>query len=204
MHPIRELPRAFATEPCSTSPLQPDCASRNSSASNWISSISLRSPASMCWERGGANAYLPLWKEMTAALKAWLACRPSRGASELFLNGVGRAMTRSGFEYILAKHVASAAHRQPSIPNKRVSPHVLRPTCAMHTLQATRDVRKVSLWLGNARLQSTEIYLRADPTEKLEALAVTSAPMFKPGRFRAPDKLIAMLNSVGQPENYVK
>jgi hypothetical protein len=33
---------------------------------------------------------------------------------------------------------------------------------------------------------------------------VTSAPMFKPGRFRAPDKLIAMLNSVGRPENYVK
>jgi len=28
--------------------------------------------------------------------------------------------------------------------------------------------------------------------------------MFKPGRFRAPDKLIAMLNSVGRPENYVK
>ena len=74
----------------------------------------------------------------------------------------------------------------------------------MHTLHATRDVRKVALWLGHARLQSTEIYLRADPTEKLEALAVTSVPMFKPGRFRAPDKLIAMLNSVGRPENYVK
>jgi integrase/recombinase XerD len=51
----------------------------------------------------------------------------------------------------------------------------------MHTLQATRDIRRVSLWLGHASLQSTEIYLRADPTEKLEALATTSAPMFKPG-----------------------
>ena len=47
-------------------------------------------------------------------------------------------------------------------------------------------------------------HLRTDPTEKLEALAVTSVPMFKRGRFRAPDKLIAMLNSVGRPENYVK
>jgi site-specific recombinase XerD len=154
--------------------------------------------------KGRRERVLPLWKETTAALKAWLACRPLRGDPELFLNGVGHGMTRSGFEYILAKHVATAARQQPSIANKRVSPHVLRHTCAMHTLHATRDVRKVSLWLGHARLQSTEIYLRADPTEKLEALAVTSVPMFKPGRFRAPDKLIAMLNSVGRPENYVK
>lgn len=71
----------------------------------------------------------------------------------------------------------------------------------MHTLQATRDIRRVSLWLGHANLQSTEIYLRADPTEKLEALAATAAPMFKPGRFRAPDKLLAMLNSVSRAGN---
>ena len=74
----------------------------------------------------------------------------------------------------------------------------------MHTLQATRDVRKVSLWLGHANLQSTQIYLRADPTEKLEALAATSAPMFKPGRFRAPDRLLAMLKLIGRSDNYVE
>lgn len=37
-------------------------------------------------------------------------------------------------------------------------------------LQATRDIRKVALWLAHATLQSTEIYLRADPPEKLEML----------------------------------
>ena len=57
---------------------------------------------------------------------------------------------------------------------------------------------------GHASLQSTEIYLRADPTEKLEALAATAAPMFKPGRFRAPDKLLAMLNSVSRSRNYAE
>ena len=85
-------------------------------------------------------------------------------------------MTRSGFEYILAKHVAVATQAQPSLAKKRVTPHVLRHTCAMQTLQATGDVRKVSLWLGHANLQSTEIYLRADPTEKLEALAAMVTP----------------------------
>jgi site-specific recombinase XerD len=154
--------------------------------------------------KGRRERVLPLWKETATVLKAWLAIRPNSGDPELFLNAPGGAMTRSGFEYILAKHVAMAAHKQPSIADKRVTPHVLRHTCAMHTLQATRDVRKVSLWLGHATLQSTEIYLRADPTEKLEALAAMTPPTLKRGRFRTPDKLLAMLKDTRRTKNYVE
>lgn len=148
--------------------------------------------------KGRRERILPLWKETASALAAWLKARPSDGNPELFLNAAGRAMTRSGFEYIVAKHVAVAARKQPSIANKRVTPHVLRHSCAMHTLQATRDIRKVALWLGHASLQSTETYLRADPTEKLEALA-TMAPLgLQRGRFQVPDKLLMMLRDVGR------
>jgi integrase/recombinase XerD len=154
--------------------------------------------------KGRRERVLPLWKETAAAVKAWLKVRSASAAPELFLNAQGQAMTRSGFEYILAKHVTTAIAAVPSIANKRVSPHVLRHTCAMHTLQATRDVRKVSLWLGHASLQSTEVYLRADPTEKLEALAAMAPPMMKPGRFRAPDKVMAMLTTAGRKSNYAE
>ena len=102
-------------------------------------------------------------------------------------------MTRSGFERVLAKHVAVAAARCPSLRTKRVSPHVLRHTCALNTLRATRDLRKVSLWLGHASTQTTDVYLQADPTEKLEALAVMKPPVLRPGKFRPPDRLIAAL-----------
>ena len=154
--------------------------------------------------KGRRERVLPLWKETATAVKAWLNVRPASNAPELFLNARGQAMTRSGFEYVLAKHVATASRAAPSIAGKSVSPHVLRHTCAMHTLQATRDVRKVSLWLGHASLQSTEVYLRADPTEKLEALAAMAPPMLKPGRFRAPDKLMAMLSTAGRKTSYAE
>jgi len=148
--------------------------------------------------KGRRERILPLWKETVSAITAWLKARAPGGDPELFLNAAGRAMTRSGFEYILAKHVAAAAKSQPSIAAKRVTPHVLRHSCAMHTLQATRDIRKVALWLGHASLDSTEIYLRADPTEKLEALA-TMAPLgLQRGKFQAPDKLMAMLKAAGR------
>jgi site-specific recombinase XerD len=154
--------------------------------------------------KGRRERVLPLWKETATAVKAWLKVRPASNVPELFLNARGQAMTRSGFEYVLAKHVATASRTAPSIAGKSVSPHVLRHTCAMHTLQATRDVRKVSLWLGHASLQSTEVYLRADPTEKLEALAAMAPPMLKPGRFRAPDKLMAMLSTAGRKTSYAE
>ena len=156
-----------------------------------------RSPATIhVIGKGRRERVLPLWKETVTVIKDWLKIRCQSVDPEVFLNVNGRAMTRSGFEYILAKHVRTAAQSQPTLGEKRVSPHVLRHTCAMHTLQATGDARKVSLWLGHASMQSTEMYLRADPTEKLEALAHRAPPGLQRGRFRPPDKLIAMLKAV--------
>lgn len=145
--------------------------------------------------KGRRERVLPLWKQTATAIRAWLAVREQASDPEVFLNARGGAMTRAGFEYILDKHAKAAAVLQPTIAAKRISPHVLRHSCAMHTLQATHDVRRVALWLGHARVQSTEIYLRADPTEKLEALAATGIPTLRPGRFRPPDALIEMLRS---------
>lgn len=143
--------------------------------------------------KGRRERILPLWKETATTIAVWLKARVPHRDPELFLSAAGRALTRSGFEYILAKHVAVAARSQPSIAGKRVTPHVLRHSCAMHTLQATRDIRKVALWLGHASLQSTETYLRADPTEKLEALASMAPLGLQRGKFQVPDKLLAML-----------
>ncbi len=113
----------------------------------------------------------------------------------LRLNARNEPMTRSGFEYILHKHVHTAEKRCASLSAKRVSPHVLRHTCAMTILQATKDIRKVSLWLGHSNMQTTEIYTRADPTVKLEALESVIAPKLRSGRFKATDKLIASLKA---------
>jgi hypothetical protein len=51
----------------------------------------------------------------------------------------------------------------------------------------------VSLWLGHAHMQTTEMYTRADPSVKLDALEAMIAPKLRSGRFMATDKLIASL-----------
>jgi integrase/recombinase XerD len=150
--------------------------------------------------KGRRERVLPLWRETQAALRAWLAVRPTGRAPELFLNRNGELMTRDGFAHRLAGHVAMATRKAPSLAAKRVTPHVLRHSCAMHTLAATGDVRKVALWLGHASMQSTEHYLRADPAEKLAVLAAHGPPAIKAGRFRPPsDKLMAVLAAARSP-----
>jgi site-specific recombinase XerD len=145
--------------------------------------------------KGRKERCLPLWKEAASAIRAWLSVRGEARVPELFLNARDDVMTRAGFEYILRKHVHTAGTRCPSLSSKRVSPHVLRHTCALTILQATKDLRKVSLWLGHSSMQTTELYTRADPSVKLEALGSVIAPKLRTGRFKATDKLIDLLKA---------
>ena len=64
----------------------------------------------------------------------------------------------------------------------------------MMILQATGDLRRVSLWLGHADMQTSQVYVRADPTEKLDTLEKVAPLRLQRGKFRAPDALIAALH----------
>ena len=158
-----------------------------------IDDIDLPSMSVRVLGKGRRERTLPLWKTTAAALRAWLAVRGRVAAPEVFVNARGEPLTRWGFAYLLKQHVATAARHKPGLKKKRVSPHVLRHTCAMIVLQATGDIRKVSLWLGHATLTTTEVYTRGDPTEKLDAMEAIVPPHLRRGTFQPSDKLLALL-----------
>jgi integrase/recombinase XerD len=145
--------------------------------------------------KGRRERILPLWKATTTALRAWLAVRGTVAVPELFVNARGRPLSRWGFAYVLRRHAQSVRRRCPSLFTKQASPHVLRHTCAMVVLQSTHDIRKVSLWLGHTNLATTEVYTRADPTEKLEAIEAILPPHLRKGSFKPPNRLIALLKA---------
>ena len=145
--------------------------------------------------KGRKERCLPLWKQTVLDLRAWLAVRGELpGVEEVFVNARRQPMSRYGFRYLLAKHAQEASERCTSLRGKAISPHVLRHTCAMTVLRATGDLRKVALWLGHEDMQTTQVYLRADPTEKLEAIEAIEAPELRRGVFRPPDRLMEMLH----------
>ncbi len=144
--------------------------------------------------KGRKDRILKLWKAVAKSLRAWLAVRGEAPVPELFLNAKGHQMTRAGFEYILRKHTATACTYCRSLQGKRVSPHVLRHTCALNILQATGDIRQVALWLGHESIQTTEDYLRVDVTQRIGVLKSVTPPQLRPGKFSPPDRLIASLS----------
>jgi len=151
--------------------------------------------------KGRRHRRMPLPSETAKVLRTWLAVRGQAPVPELFLNARRMHMTRSGFAFVLCKYVRLAAKRYPAMHAKRVSPHVLRHTCAMNTLRATKDIRKVALWLGHASVSTTERYLHVEPQDKLETAQALSPPALRRGRYHAPDRLLAML---AKPRDYVQ
>ncbi len=155
--------------------------------------LSLQPPSVLVRGKGRRERALPLWKETARALRAWLAVRGNPPVPEIFVNSRGGELSRWGVAYILKKHAIAASKLCPSLRKKRVSPHVLRHTCAMTILRATNDLRKVSLWLGHSDMGTTEVYVRADPSEKLEAVEAITPQKLRRGRFEPTDKLLALL-----------
>lgn len=160
-----------------------------------VLSLSLRNldfgpqPSIYITGKGRRERTMPLAKETLELLRAWVAARPTVIYDHVFLNRDGLPLTRDGFANRLSKYVTAASKETLSLGTKHVTPHVLRHSCAMHMLSATGDIRKVALWLGHSSIQTTEIYLHADPAEKLRILTSHEGLGIKVGSFknRSPD-----------------
>ncbi len=72
----------------------------------------------------------------------------------------------------------------------------MRHSCAMSLLQGKVDTSLIALWLGHADRRSTDPYIHADLTIKERALAMTTPPSVRPGRYRPDDNLLAFLESL--------
>jgi integrase/recombinase XerD len=153
-------------------------------------------PHVYCRGKGRKERCTPLTTQTVAVLTTWLAERGGNGPDPLFCTHRGARLSRDAVERLLAKHIAAASSKCPSLQAKAVSPHTLRHSAAMSLLHAGVDVTVIALWLGHETTASTRVYLHADMQIKERALARTTPPDTKPGRYSAPDSLLAFLDGL--------
>ena len=140
---------------------------------------------------------MPLWKTTAQEIRAWLRLNPTlRGGAALLPNRDGRAMTRCNVAQRLALAVSRATDQLPSLAKKRVSPHTLRDTTAMHLLQSGVRFNVIAPWLGHESTNTTHRYVEANLAMKEKALARLQAPETKMRRFRVPDSLMRFLDTL--------
>ncbi len=149
-----------------------------------------------CQGKGRKQRSTPLTSQTVAVLRSWFKQRGQTTSEHLFPSRRGGILSRDAVEALVAKHVATATKRCPTLAKKNVSPHVLRHSTAVQLLEAGIDRSIIALWLGHESVETTQIYLDADLAIKERVLEKTAPPNTKPGRFRPKHQLLAFLEDL--------
>ena len=153
-------------------------------------------PHVRCLGKGRKSRCTPLRPDVVAVLKAWLSKQPGSLTDPVFPSARGRRLSADALQRLVARHTATACRTCPSLKVKTVTPHTLRHTAAMALLWRGVDLTVIALWLGHESTESTEVYLHADMRIKERALARATPSGLVPGRYRAPDPVLAFLEAL--------
>ncbi len=147
--------------------------------------------------KGGRQRSCPLWDSTLKTVQRWLATRKDASPdAPLFVNRRGHRITRSGIAYLLSR-AAEAAGLRPRHA-RRVSPHVIRHTTAMHLLQSGVDITTIAAWLGHAQLNTTHGYVQINLRMKHAAVSSDMAPPELSGGTYPTDELLDWLEAIGR------
>ena len=142
------------------------------------------SPAARFHGKGRKIRTCPLWAHTAKILHEMLGMRlEGPSVARVFLNSRRQPITRHGVHALIARIVNKAAEDVPSLRHKRVSPHTIRHTTAVHLLRAGVDINTIRAWLGHVSLETTNRYAEIDLEMKAKALetcAVVSGPNATP------------------------
>ena len=153
-------------------------------------------PHLRCHGKGRKDRCTPLTTATVKVLRTWLRERGGDSGDPLFPTRRGTPLSRDAVERLVAKHAKTATTTCPSLTEKHVTPHTLRHSTAMALLHAGVDITVIALWLGHETTETTQIYLHADMSIKERALARTTPTGSPPGRYTAPDTLLAFLEAL--------
>lgn len=133
--------------------------------------------------KGRKERICPLWPRTAATLRELVAelGLHGRASERLFRNHRGEPLTRFGVHHLVRKYAELGQSRAPGLADKRVHPHVLRHSAAVHLLQAGVDLVSISHWLGHASVETTNRYATVDLETKRTAIA-RADPLFANAR----------------------
>jgi len=120
--------------------------------------------------KGRKDRMCPIWRGTTALLKRYIARWKLGPKSRLFCNARHRPLTTSGVSYILKRNFEAAMKKNPILRKRKITPHVMRHSCACALLQSGVDLVTVRDLLGHETVRTTGRYVKANMKAKRQAL----------------------------------
>ena len=127
------------------------------------------SPSVRILGKGNKWRVCPLWPITVEVLRAQIDGRAD--GERVFLGRTGEPITRFGVHRLVTIYAAMACQKVETMRTKRVSPHTIRHTTAVHLLRSGVDINTIRAWLGHVSLDTTNIYAEVDLEMKAKALA---------------------------------
>ena len=161
--------------------------------------IRFESPAHVeLFGKGRKTRVCPLWLETVDLLRALLKRQPGGNDQPIFVNCYGRPINPAGVRFKLKQYVQAAARELPSLTKKRISPHTFRHSVGVQLVAAGVDATVIRNWLGHARLDTTDLYARANLETKRKALEQVdpATKPSKPPRWKRDPDLLTWLDSL--------
>jgi site-specific recombinase XerD len=161
--------------------------------------IRFKSPAQVeLFGKGRKTRICPLWPETVALVRALLKRQQRADNEQLFVNCYGNPLGAAGVRFKLNQYVRCAAQTMPSLAKKDISPHTFRHAAGVMLVSAGTDVTVIRSFLGHERLDTTNLYARANLETKRKALeqANVSARPGKPPRWKRDPELLTWLDSM--------
>lgn len=146
--------------------------------------------------KGRKERSVPLWKATAAEINRWLARTHLQAEQLLFPGWSGTRLSRPAVTARLQLAVRRAVATCPQLSQRRISPHLIRHSTAMHMLQAGVDITLIALWLGHESPTTTHMYVEADLAMKEHALNAVAPPHLKRTRYQASDRLLHFLETL--------
>jgi len=142
-----------------------------------VGSIELSNPSFIRIKgKGRKERTIPIWKSTTKILRRWIEENGLSESDPLFPNRFGKTMTRSGVGNRISVAARVAADACKSLASRKVTPHVIRRSTAMHLLQSGVDLSVIAIWLGHESISTTHHYLEADLEMKKKAIMLVDPP----------------------------
>ena len=128
--------------------------------------------------KGAKSRFVPLEPSFMKLLRQYISefglADPQHSNDFLFLNHMGKQLTRQGVTYVVKKYASQARLKYPELIPENLSPHVLRHSKAIDLLRAGVELIYIRDILGHVSVQTTEIYARIDGEMKRKALEKAS------------------------------
>ena len=103
------------------------------------------------------------------------------GYRNLLTHPADPILTQGGLPILESATVNAAAAGMPSLGDRRISPHTIRHTTAMHLLQSGESIEGIALWLGHESPTTTHQYTQANLAMKERTLAKLKDPATQAG-----------------------